>query len=375
MLSWSAAVLVFLGSASTWDAAGPAHAAVSNRYGSTSELEQCFARARTQEQEASALGKKLHALGLKNFPELFELGALGSMGSLELESEAEHRAVFEALCAFPPSTLGSQLERVTTSLETEAGRLYGLDVLTQSGTASEVDDAFRIAAWAGLDSEPNVEERIISRGVRVALAGFLRVSFDREEDLTRTKVLDGFSSVPLALTSTLVDTLAEQYGRRNFLALADLVLRRSELDPYLLVVLSREAGGLALPVPERVLSRVRACLDSAKTEEVRALSIRLLGRLEDEESLPVFLGELVSESSLLSDAALDALRACTGRKYGRNPRSWRSWIRSEERWWAERSQEVLVQVCDGRGGSITQAIQAVAHRRLRRHELAQHLEC
>ncbi len=338
------------------------------------------ARLLRADEPGAALARELAALGLDAFAPLFVVLAEGAVPRTWLEPGEEAPelgaatliALRDALVALTPRAFRPSLPRLASCWSSPEARVLALDLVAQAGSEADLVAALPVAAPPDAEGTP---PRIVPRPVRDALHGAVREVRSRRALETRRTLRMAYERAPATLAAPIISGIADGRTHEDFQLLVRWLGRQSGADAFLLRELGRCAEYLARPMPEQELADIAAFMNRAPTAS-RVLAIRLLGDLEDYALIPEWTALLEgSEGSEgpLADAAVHALAACTGRKYGRDARSWRAWYEVERSWWDERAEEQIEHVLHGSEGRVSAALQAIVRRRLNRHELARRI--
>jgi len=173
-------------------------------------------------------------------------------------------------------------------------------------------------------------------------------------------------------TELLVRGLAEARSGPAALALARLAEERPQLSSLALSSLLAEAEGLPRPLDAELPALLREQLAREDHPAAQQLLL-LLGRLEDDESVPLLIKRLGSAHKEQHANALWSLRRITGLGLGADASAWSQWFEDELRWWRERAPAVLQLLRAGEAAAQRLALGELGQRYWHRQQLSDEL--
>lgn len=316
-----------------------------------------------------AASDELTALGSPSIPLLFSILREGRYASLDdqddrieavLTAERE-RALRRALRELPRTAVTSHLREVAVAPAPLDLRRVTLSVLAPIARTTDLRFLFRLC-------EPVPPEEHADS----VCAGRLREGLVRilEEDREAYRSLRSVLSAAHAdLRSPTLHAITEVPGREAFLFLSELLGEHEDLHGFLLSGMGRVARELPLPAEELALARVRPLLASEDPQLVREAAL-VLGRVEDQQTVPRLIDLLEDENPGVVSAAHWSLRCMSGLDLRADPVRWRTWLAEERAWWRDHAPEVLGWLRSPEPVMAKRGIAIAVQRRHRRHELA-----
>lgn len=287
------------------------------------------------------------------------LDALRPSPAAGIPEGPEFELIAIVLEALPRPEVQRALEPETDT--DDSARCARIGALSTFGTAADLN---LLIALAG----PCEQDGRLTTAVETAVAAIHRRS---------PATFRGIASVFLTASWPLREAIVRGIGAVQRLdsveALADLLDLAPPLDPLILAHLGRIGSLEPLAVSERVRGRVRRLLDLEHEDPRLREAALVVGRLEDSLALDRLITLLGSESTGVRGNAHWSLRHVSGLPIGPDRIRWLTWLRSNERWWAEDWPQTRAALRGGDRADASEAIRTVAGRRYRRHELAQEL--
>jgi HEAT repeat protein len=191
----------------------------------------------------------------------------------------------------------------------------------------------------------------------------------RREPTTLGSLRATIAHTPPCLADALIRAIANRGGAEGLASLVDLLGRSTSLDLSLLSQIARVSGALKPPFPAAQCARVRAYLDDADRQLVRAAAMTL-AQLQDPEAVPALLRLASQEDAVLSGAAFLALERITALDLPRRAERWQAWFAAELAWRRDHGQEVLAALRSQHPLEVVAALRTLAQHRLDRPSLA-----
>lgn len=308
---------------------------------------------------AAALEPLLDLLIARRIPPLVEGERLQTL------SVPQRDMILATLARWSPR---SSLTKIEARLSTENSPAVRLAAIYVYSAVGEARDLARIGQLA-LGSEPDAAQPAelsedLASAVRTAHAailrrdpsGFrwLRAEIDRAPACMQVPVLFavGDTRDPCG-----IDVLARVLAFHP--QLADMVVAQARL-------LGRSCDAEA----NRALAQeVRPYLDNERVE-LACAAIRSLGELGDDDLAPRLVQLLESDRPAIADSAHWALRRLSRLELPKQAGPWKAWLRSEQDWWANDSERLIVGLTRGSRATRVQSVAALGSRTWRRTELA-----
>lgn len=233
----------------------------------------------------------------------------------------------------------------------------------EENPAPESDSGGPRAVW-NLPAIPAEDTDDAADTFQFELAGFLMSSERSYAELPRL-----WRRAP-SLRPALARAVGEAQNREGLRFLASVLGEDPEVDPVLLSEIGRLAPladvGLALDVAEPL----RWVAKSSNDVTAIQASVFALGRLHDEESIPLLIALLDDGSGGVRTRAARALEEITGLSYRDDSARWTAWFESEQDWFDDHADELLYQLESETEEEVFDAVRGLAKVRLHRDEVA-----
>ncbi len=285
-------------------------------------------------KEASGLSESQRAL-LRRALSSVEAQPLRSFLSNALEQERDPRAATEAL-----AVLGPCASREDLRFMLEAA-VRGLEL---GGALEHVQPALEEALSGPLAREPR--------------------AFAELPQLWRRSRPE--------LQPAIVNAVAAAGSPAGLPFLAGLLGRSDELDEVVLAAMLRLAQMATPPVSEEVAGPLRRVIERGSAARIQSAAITL-GRLQDEEAIPLLIDALEHESRGVQNQAARGLEQITGLSFRNEPTRWRAWYEQELAWFEEHGERSLQALHSERSEEVFEAVRTLAKRKLFRHQTAENL--
>jgi hypothetical protein len=299
-----------------------------------------------------ALASELARPGPAAIPGLFEVLASGSS---RVPDAREEQALVAALSSFGAPPLRAFLERRLATERTPEERIAALHLIASFGTGADLLLLRRAAAGAG---------SAVEGALQGAAAGLLRRD-PRALEALRRWMLEAPGGIAAALAHGAGDSACPQ----ALGALAETLGYRADLDPLLLGELARLLAREEKPVDEGVLAPIEEALTEDDARVLREAALAL-GHAQDPQAVPQLIALLAHETRGVRTAAHWALERITGLDLGATEGRWSSWLREEERWFAESGARLALELRTSEAEVAIRALGELSSHRWRRHELA-----
>ncbi len=285
-------------------------------------------------QEAPGLSESQRAL-LRRALSSMEAQPLRSVLSGALEQERDPRAAIEALAVLGPC---ARREDLRFMLE---AAVRGLEL---GGALEHVQPALEEALSGPLAREPR--------------------AFAELPQLWRRSSPE--------LQPAIVNAVAAAGSPAGLPFLAGLLGRSDELDEVVLAAMLSLAQGATPPVSEEVAGPLHRMIERGSAARIQSAAITL-GRLQDEEAIPLLIDSLEHESRGVQNQAARALERITGLSFRNEPTRWRAWYEQELGWFEEHGERSLEALLSERSEEVFEAVRTLAKRKLFRHQTADQL--
>lgn len=325
-------------------------------------LERALEGSRT----ALELRRRLGNLDAPEIPGLFLLAAEGRLpgsapgAGARIDAE-ERQLVRECLSARPRRELVLFLSDLAASPLTLAQRLEAQTLLAGMGSGEHIRLLGRL-------THPSQERAPIAPELRNGLRAALSSILARDPSALSVVALF-FSESPPALSSAIVDAVADQRTSEASRLLATLLGRSPGLDPLLLARLAERQGVPAVR-DENVFEAVRRYLAHRDPALVCAAALAC-GKLGDDGSVEALIGLIEHPDERVRARAFVALSDISGLGFRDEAARWTSWYHAEMRWWDEEADSLLVRVERGRGREFVRAANEALEHRLFRDRIAE----
>ena len=246
-----------------------------------SEVERVLAAAAEQGYpDATATGRALAQLGEAALATLFESWtasvAKAGVDRVDAQVDARGRALLEAFRHVPASTLRQFLNELDPAELDDRQRVAALRIFEQQAMGRDLDLVVRIGGPAEYEASAS----------RAARHGFERVLLAMQDRrvLDVWGARDLYRTAPIALLPPIVRVISTSPDAEALTVLAGLLGSVSEMDPALLVALTRIVERGDGSRDDYVRGQVRAYLRVFDSYLLQ-LAARAMGALEDEESI------------------------------------------------------------------------------------------
>jgi len=172
------------------------------------------------------------------------------------------------------------------------------------------------------------------------------------------------------LRGPLVRAVGEANDPRGLRFLAGVLGEDPAVDEVVLSELGRLAPLAGVELARDAAGPLRWVLKSASDVTAVQAAVYALGRLGDEESLPLLLALLEEASGGVRMRAAQALEEITGLSYGDDAERWIAWYENEEAWYDEHVDQLLTQLESAEEEQVFDAVRGLARLRLYRDETA-----
>lgn len=313
--------------------------------------------------ELSSLGPPAIPIlfGLLEAGEWEEPGPTGELVSFVLTEEHKD-GLSRALGALPRPQVRAFLYMPTIPQAGEKTRRAAIQVLGYLGTARDLEYVIELSA-------PGADSSEVSAVLGAALARAAAEILRRDQD--------GYDVLKIQLKSAenrlgtfLLDAIGRAASTRGLWTLHSVLLSQPEHKRVAITQIGVTATSLVPPIETFIVDGVRRFLDDAELA-IQKETVIALGKLQDFESIPLFIEFLEHENSGMRKAAHWALKYMSGLNFLADSRRWKSWYQVELNWWAQKSNRIRRSLRVGSKSEIAAAINEMAMRRLFRHELAQ----
>ncbi|MEM7310753.1 MAG: hypothetical protein AAF682_29030 [Planctomycetota bacterium] len=311
--------------------------------------------------EVPALQDALVALGAGALPELCD--ALGQ-ADLGAPGEVAVRGVFARL---PRADVAAFFEARAAEPRPAAERALDVELLAHGATPDELGLLLRLAPESSA-------QHIVEPEVRDELRDGLTSVLARHPDEAPAELARRLAGAHPSLHSAAVQALGSARPDAALEALADVVRGVPPAAPRALVELRNVIRGDGPRPSDRALTALRGTLWSTDPA-ARSMGALILAEVRDRESVPELIDLLVDSSDAdertLRDAALRALVALTGQRFGTDGAAWTRWYTAEHEWLAARAGSCAAAIRSGDAQRASDALRAVATHRLFADELVE----
>jgi HEAT repeat protein len=318
--------------------------------------------------DLTELERRLTGLGSEAMPDLFATLAAGSIpaqeaafesSALPLSSELEG-VLTRALARQPRELVSSMFESLAQEDASERERETALLVLSELGGEQDLRLALRLATTAGEERVAPAVCRAFEHAAQRILTG---------QPMGVLVLADEFPATPPGLFASVLRSISSVRTQVGFEALSGLLHAVPAADALVLGEMGRFGGSLPLPVEERLLSRVRTCLES---EDPTTLTLAMLacGSMDDVNSVGALIPRLNHPLEHVRSTAWATLRKLSGLPLGPDAERWTAWHHDAVEWWRKRAPAHLAALDSADRHAVSEAIHELAKRSLFRHETA-----
>jgi hypothetical protein len=233
----------------------------------------------------------------------------------------------------------------------------------EENSASEYDSGGPRAAWK-LPAIPAEDTGEAAATFQYELAGFLMTGEHSYAELPNL-----WRRAP-SLRSALVRAVGEAQDRRGLAFLAGALGEDADVDGIILSEIGRHAPLADVELAGDVAGPLRWVAKSSDDVTAIQSSVYALGRLRDEESIPLLIALLEESSSGVRTRAARALEAITGLSYRDDPDRWIAWYDNEQRWYEDHVDQLLIQLESDEEEQVFDAVRGLAKLRLYRDDTA-----
>ncbi|QDU65517.1 hypothetical protein [Engelhardtia mirabilis] len=302
--------------------------------------------------------RELVALGKSILPTvLARLDRLASNPVSGQPEGAEFELLSEVLAELPRPDVHRALEPEPEI--TGTARCARIGALSRFGLSAEVN---LLIALAG----PCERAGPVTRAVQACAERMHRRSASSLRGIAST-----YLRASMPLREALVRGISAVARLDSVEVLADLLDLAPELDPLILSSIGRIGSLDPLEISERVRSQVRRLLDLEHDDRRLGEAALTAGRLEDPLALDTLVHLLESPSAAVRGNVHWSLQHVSGLPLEDDYFRWLTWLRANERWWAEEWPAIRAALRGGGRSETCEALREIAGRRYRRHDLAQ----
>jgi hypothetical protein len=278
----------------------------------------------------------------------------------ETRDDAAREALLLSLERLPIADLRAQIARRAGGTRTDEDRCAAIEALGRCGGSSDLDLMLATAAGAAvLDGEDRVSASLEHAAGRL---------LERDES-TCVRIAARIAECPPALRDALFAAVAAREGPASLRFFAQVARESTSLAPLALAHLARGGSRAARPIEEEVLHVVRSILSDPGSPALPEAALAA-GHLEDYASIPRLIDLLDDAHPSVRANAEWSLRTLSGLDLLGGADRWRAWYRIEERWRRSDWPRIERELASGEKGRVASALDAIAGKRCRRHELA-----
>jgi len=234
---------------------------------------------------------------------------------------------------------------------------------SEQNPASESDSGGPRADWK-LPAIPVENTGAAAATFQYELAGFLL-----SDERSYAELPSLWRRAP-SLRKSLVRAVGEAQDRRGLKFLAGALGEDADVDGIILSEIGRLAPLADVELAGDVAEPLRWVARSADDVTAIQSSVYALGRLHDEESIPLLIALLEESSSGVRTRAARALEEITGLSYRDDPERWIAWYDNEQCWYEEHIDQLLMQLESGEEEQVFDAVRGLAKLRLYRDDTA-----
>jgi hypothetical protein len=235
-----------------------------------------------------------------------------------------------------------------------------LEVLGRCGLAMDIDTMIRVAEGAQKLGDGNLVPPALTKATARLLSRDART-------YARIGVL--LPAAAFDVREALFAAIAQNARPESLLLLARLARDFPPLAPTSLARLGIAGAHAPRPVDDEVLGVVHGILAASGSPSLPE-AVLAAGCLDDDASIPRLIDLLDDRRPGVRANAQWSLEALSGLGILGGSEGWRAWHRSEEAWFRTNLPKVKAALLGRDRGRIAGALEAIAGRHCRRHELA-----